>query len=85
MEVCKKEAMYRDEETGVVFIQEDKCTGCWLCVKACPYDAIAKNVELRLAVKCDLCPDQDIPTCVQACPTRALVYCEKNQLETQEE
>jgi carbon-monoxide dehydrogenase iron sulfur subunit len=27
-----------------------------------------------MAVKCDRCKDRDLPACVQACPTGALVY-----------
>jgi carbon-monoxide dehydrogenase iron sulfur subunit len=43
----------------------------------CPYGVIGRRVEERIAVKCDLCPDRDVPACVEACPTKALIYAEE--------
>jgi carbon-monoxide dehydrogenase iron sulfur subunit len=40
----------------------------------CPYDAIFRDEEREVAIKCDLCPDREIPACVEACPTEALVF-----------
>jgi len=31
-------------------------------------------------VKCDLCQGRDIPACVEACPTYALVFCEIEEI-----
>ncbi|MCM8784139.1 MAG: electron transfer flavoprotein subunit alpha [Candidatus Omnitrophica bacterium] len=54
---------------GIVVIKE-KCTGCKLCVKACPFGAI--RIEQRLAVidldKCNLCG-----ACVSVCKFSAIV------------
>ncbi|MBL7085041.1 MAG: electron transfer flavoprotein subunit alpha [Candidatus Omnitrophica bacterium] len=50
-------------------ILKDKCTGCKLCVKACPFGAI--NIEEKLAIidltKCNLCG-----ACVDACKFEAI-------------
>ena len=46
----------------------------------CPFGGIVRNDELHQAMKCDQCPDLDIPACVEACPTRALSYCEVSEL-----
>jgi carbon-monoxide dehydrogenase iron sulfur subunit len=40
----------------------------------CPYGVIGQGSEKRVAVKCDRCPDMDVPACVDACPAGALVY-----------
>ena len=32
----KDKAMVKDPETGIVYVEQEKCTGCSLCVKACP-------------------------------------------------
>jgi len=35
-----KETILEDEETGKPVIVEDLCSGCGICVKKCPHDAI---------------------------------------------
>jgi carbon-monoxide dehydrogenase iron sulfur subunit len=40
----------------------------------CPYGVVGRKKETKVAVKCDRCPDLDVPACVHACPTKALVY-----------
>ena len=70
---CISGAIRRDEN-GVVTTEADKCIGCWTCVMVCPYGVIGRHLETRKAFRCDRCPDRDIPACVSACPTDALVY-----------
>lgn len=48
------------------------CTGCKLCLKACPWDMIAFDPETNKATKCFLCDGK--PKCVAACPAEALMY-----------
>ena len=40
MKVCPVGATYKDEETGVVRQDYDKCIGCRMCVAACPYTGV---------------------------------------------
>lgn len=67
----------RQREDGTVFLDEEKCMGCWTCVLACPYGAITMDLQRRVAVKCDLCPGRDTPACVENCPNRALLCAEE--------
>jgi carbon-monoxide dehydrogenase iron sulfur subunit len=73
MHACISGAIHRDED-GVVRTDADKCIGCWTCVMVCPYGVIGRHLEEHKAYRCDRCPDQEIPACVSACPTGALVY-----------
>lgn len=71
-------AISKDPETGVVQINEDRCTGCGECAVACPYGAIGYNAEKHHAVKCDLCAHRraegDGPACASVCPTTAIQF-----------
>jgi len=73
MHACIAGAIRRTE-AGVVITQSDRCIGCWTCVMVCPYGVIGRQMEEHKAYRCDRCPDRSIPACVEACPTKALVY-----------
>jgi carbon-monoxide dehydrogenase iron sulfur subunit len=73
MHACISGAISRTDE-GVVVTNADKCIGCWTCVMVCPYGVIGRHMEEHKAYRCDRCPDRQRPACVDACPTRALVY-----------
>ena len=73
MHACISGAISRTEE-GVIITNSDKCIGCWTCVMVCPYGVIGRHMETRKAYRCDRCPDLQVPACVDACPTQALVY-----------
>ncbi len=73
VDACITGAMHKED--GQTVCDDDQCVGCWMCVMACPYGAIAARES---ALKCDLCPDRsDLEgqaryACVEACPTDAL-------------
>jgi carbon-monoxide dehydrogenase iron sulfur subunit len=73
MHACIAGAISRSD-AGVVFTDKDKCIGCWTCVMVCPYGVIGRHMEELKAYRCDRCPDLDIPACVSACPSKALVF-----------
>jgi Fe-S-cluster-containing hydrogenase component 2 len=72
MKVCPSSALSRDDTTGAVLLDEDRCIGCRMCTMACPTGAIFFVSEKGRPVKCDLCSGD--PICVRFCPTGCLRY-----------
>lgn len=72
MTVCKTKALSRDEVSGVVKIDSEKCIGCRMCVMACPFGNIAFDRASKTAIKCDHC--SGTPLCAEFCPTKAIEY-----------
>lgn len=74
---CISGAMRKDPVTGVVASDPDTCVGCRTCVSVCPFGCV--RIE-DVALKCDLCGDGQgqpgEPSCVAACPNKALIYVE---------
>lgn len=74
IEACLTGAMSRDETTGAVICDQDKCVGCWMCLMVCPAGAILRSDKNHVASKCDLCMGEDTPACVANCPNEAILY-----------
>jgi Fe-S-cluster-containing dehydrogenase component len=76
VEVCPTDAISKAED-GLVSLDAEECIGCGECIQACPFDAIVMLPD-NVAAKCDGCADEVAsgwqPTCVRACPMRALRY-----------
>jgi Fe-S-cluster-containing hydrogenase component 2 len=76
----KDKALCIDQTTGAVYVDENRCTGCGLCVDACPFDPprIKINAQKNVAFKCDLCRERKGgPICVEYCPFEALKVASK--------
>jgi carbon-monoxide dehydrogenase iron sulfur subunit len=73
---CITGALQRKPESGIVTVDEGKCTGCWTCILACPYGVIRQEKHRGKITKCDLCFEKEIPACVANCPNEALTYAE---------
>jgi anaerobic selenocysteine-containing dehydrogenase/Fe-S-cluster-containing dehydrogenase component len=82
-------ALSKDPVTGVVSVDEDRCTGCGECVVACPYGAIGYDPIDHHAVKCDLCADRRAdglgPACASVCPGKAIQFGIRDILVSQAE
>jgi Fe-S-cluster-containing hydrogenase component 2 len=62
-------------ETGARYIDEEECTGCELCIDACPFEPshVRFDEDMGVAFKCDLCRGRAAgPICVEYCPVGAL-------------
>ena len=70
IKVCPVSALVRNEKTGAIDVDTDRCVGCSLCSKACPFGHAHFDTEAGRAVKCDLCGGE--PKCAQFCPNKAL-------------
>ncbi|RLG91044.1 4Fe-4S dicluster domain-containing protein [Candidatus Bathyarchaeota archaeon] len=69
-EVCPQKAITRNNELDILTVDRELCTGCGICVKACPSEAIRVHPEKGTAFKCELCNGE--APCVEACPADAL-------------
>lgn len=76
-EVCPTGAVARRDD-GVVLLDSTKCMGCRYCEWACPYGAPRFDEARGVMTKCTLCADRLdeglAPSCVAACPMRALDF-----------
>ncbi len=71
VESCPTEALRRDEQTGVVLVDDELCNGCEACTAACPLDALTFDRDEDTVLKCDLCGGD--PECVKICPREVLI------------
>ena len=80
---CPTKALWKRED-GIVKIDQNLCIGCKYCSWVCPYGAPQFNPQTGVMGKCDFCADyidQDKnPSCVDACPMRALDFGDHDEL-----
>jgi carbon-monoxide dehydrogenase iron sulfur subunit len=72
LEVCPAAAIHRDQTTGAVEIDSERCVGCKMCSLSCPFGNIYFDYKHQISRKCDLC--QGEPNCVKFCISGALQY-----------
>jgi len=83
-EVCPEKAISKRED-GIVVIDYDKCTGCQACIEACPYGAIAFDMNKGIAQKCNLCHHRVdkglIPACADnVCPGHCIYFGDPDEI-----
>ena len=86
---CIPQAMHRTPQDAVTNVGgKHACIACGMCVMMCPFGMIARapaSDDLKatggkvMALKCDLCPDRDVPACAAACPEGAIVFMEGDE------
>ncbi len=76
--VCPTKAHMKRAKDGLVLIDREKCIGCGMCLAACPYGVPQLDPAARKMTKCDACADRLekglLPSCVEACPQRAIEF-----------
>ena len=70
LEACPEDAITKRDD-GVVLIDAKACTGCMMCIEACPFGVIQFDAKKGIAHKCTLCVERldtgRQPACVAAC------------------
>jgi anaerobic dimethyl sulfoxide reductase subunit B (iron-sulfur subunit) len=72
---CPRSAITKDEETGRVTVDRERCVGCMLCLWACPFGAPQLGVSGRME-KCTFCEERPAGmkrACEEICRTQAIV------------
>lgn len=69
---CPNDAIVVKPPLNARVVDPDKCVGCKMCQKACPWEMLSFDSEKNKATKCFLCDGK--PKCVEACPASALTY-----------
>lgn len=86
--LCSQKA-YRKRHDGIVILDSGKCSGCGVCIHACPFGAPARDPISGVATKCDYCyarlDSGQNPYCVDACPVKALQVREFSAMEEEGE
>ncbi|HOI95693.1 MAG TPA: 4Fe-4S dicluster domain-containing protein [Syntrophobacter fumaroxidans] len=71
-DACPNAAIEVKPPVNVRVVNPDRCTGCKVCLKACPWEMISFDPETNKATKCFFCDGK--PKCVEACPAEALMF-----------
>lgn len=83
LESCPTQALQMRDD-GIIMIDAEKCIGCRYCEWVCPYGAPQFNEEQGVMTKCNFCYDYIdeglSPSCVAACPSRALDFGDIDEL-----
>ncbi len=70
--ICPENAIVAAPAGKARLVDLQKCTGCKICLRACPWEMISFDPDSRKATKCHLCNGK--PKCVEACPAESLSY-----------
>ena len=70
---CMSGALVKNQTTGLVDYDAEKCAACYMCVMACRYGVPAVSPDRKRMIKCDFCQHlEEGPACVRACPKKAI-------------
>lgn len=82
--VCPTGALFHDEGTGLVGVDDSKCIACHYCSMACPFDVPRYYGERGIINKCTGCIDRVeqgmVPACVHTCQPDALKFGDRDEM-----
>ena len=84
-EVCPADAIKRTGDGVVQSARKPRCIACGNCVVACPFGVPELYIDRAIMMKCDMCYDRTSvgkkPMCASVCPSQALFYGTREQIE----
>ncbi|MCI0575471.1 MAG: 4Fe-4S binding protein [Chloroflexi bacterium] len=84
-EVCPADAIKRTADGVVQTARKPRCIACNNCVLACPFGVPKMSTRMNLMMKCDMCYDRTSvglkPMCASVCPSQALYYGTRQEIE----
>ncbi len=84
-EVCPADAIKRTEDGIVQTALKPRCIACNNCVLACPFGVPKMHTGMNMMMKCDMCYDRTSvglkPMCASVCPSQALFYGTREEIE----
>lgn len=84
-DVCPADAIKRTGDGRVMTARKPRCIACSNCVLACPFGVPKMMSEFDLMMKCDMCYDRTStgrkPMCASVCPSGALFYGTREEVE----
>ncbi len=84
-EVCPADAIKRTADGVVQSARKPRCIACNNCVLACPFGVPKMQTDYELMMKCDMCYDRTSagksPMCATVCPSGALFFGTREQIE----
>ena len=84
-EVCPADAIKRSGDGVVQTARKPRCIACNNCVLACPFGVPKMHTQMNLMMKCDMCYDRTSvgqkPMCAAVCPSQALFYGRREEIE----
>jgi len=69
---CPNDAIVVKPPLNARVVDAQKCIGCRMCQRACPWEMMSFDPDTNTATKCFLCDGK--PKCVEACPAEALTF-----------
>jgi formate dehydrogenase iron-sulfur subunit len=85
LKACPSPGAIVQYANGIVDFHEENCIGCGYCITGCPFNIPRISKRDHKAYKCTLCSDRVAvglePACIKACPTGALVFGTKQDME----
>ena len=84
-EVCPADAIKRTGDGVVQSARKPRCIACGNCVVACPFGVPELYEDRKIMMKCDMCYDRTSvgkkPMCATVCPSQALFFGTREQIE----
>jgi Fe-S-cluster-containing dehydrogenase component len=84
-EVCPADAIKRTGDGVVQSARKPRCIACGNCVMACPFGVPELYEDRQIMMKCDMCYDRSSvgkkPMCATVCPSQALFFGTREQIE----